>query len=176
MAKHKIDCKCHHHTHVHSEDECHNHKAVWWMLLSHHAACDMDRTWLIFGVNVCARCLCIFLGVICAGMGYLFLNVKNNWMVLGVCVLSMIPSGIDFTIGELSDNYPRTNIYRAITGFLFGCGLGVCIAQCLFQRYWLPIMVFCLCAALMQVIISFIFHACGHLEDYLKKYEDAVKR
>ena len=173
----RANCHCHLHTHSHSETECecHNHKSAWWMLLSHHAECDLDQTWMFFGVNICVRCLFICVGALCAGTWFAFFGNDLNYGGVGLCLLSMIPSGLDFTIGELSHNYPHTNFFRAITGLLFGCGLGICAALGFSHGHWLPLACFCVCGALMQVIISFIFYAKGHLGEFLTKYEEAMR-
>lgn len=147
--------------------------SVWWMLLSHHPPCDMDRTWKIFGVNVCVRCLGMALFFLAALLASVFLRVDSVVAVI-ISTIAMIPAGIDFSLGELSRSYPRSNIKRFYTGALFGSGAGVCVSWCFTKGQWWPTLLFIGTALLMQLIIAFVFFAKGHLDGYLEKYEAAV--
>lgn len=149
-------------------------RSVWWMLLSHHAPGDLGRTWSVFGVRVCVRCLALAMFAIAvlffkSAVAAAF-SPCGRWGVL----LLTIPAWFDFSLGELWRTYPRTNLFRFLSGALFGCGLGCCLAFGLDAGDWLPLLGFAVVTALEELAVAFLFFFCGHLESYLEKYEDAV--
>lgn len=146
----------------------------WEMLLSHHAECDYDRTCLIFGIRVCSRCMGILAG---SFFGAFFAKYFINISYLQNCACFaglMLPAGIDFTVHELVTKYKSSNLIRFISGFIFGIALGNSfVLTFLYERSWLfPI--FLLLCILMQIFIAFLFLRLNHVDDYLKKYEDAI--
>lgn len=149
-------------------------ESVWWMLLSHHAPGDLGRTWSIFGIRVCVRCFALVMSaiaVLCfkSAVATEF-SSGGRWVVL----LLTIPAWFDFSIGELWRTYPKTNLFRFLTGALFGCGLGCCLVFGLDAGDWLPLLGFAVVTALEELAVAFLFFFCGHLESYLEKYEKAV--
>ena len=147
---------------------------AWRMLFSHHPPCDLGRTWRIFGINVCVRCLGMAIGGILTLALATMVGISYS-KVFGIMgVLLMLPAGVDFTCEELWQAYPASNVLRFITGFLFGVGGGSCLA------WWLggtvfPILIFVVVAVVMQFAIALIFMKCVHLEEYLRKYEEAIE-
>lgn len=150
------------------------HDAGWRMLLSHHAPCDYDRTWSLGGVRVCARCLAVVVFAIAAFVTLAVFRREPTPIWQWLSVLAILPAWIDFSAGELLSCYPRTNLFRFLTGAVFGAGLGTCLGWCCFSGVWLPLVFFCVGTVLIELAVAFLFYFCGHLEEYIEKYEDAV--
>lgn len=144
------------------------------MLLSHHAPCDLGRTWPIFGVRVCVRCFAVVLFAIAAlvfkAEAVSAVSPVGRWSVL----LLTFPAWIDFSLGELWRAYPKTNLFRFLTGAIFGIGLGCCLAFGIEAGDWLPLLGFAVVTMAGELAVAFVFFFCGHLEFYLEKYEEAV--
>ena len=143
-------------------------------MLSHHPPCDLDRTWSIFGVNICVRCF----GMVVSFCMSIILMTKfdvscDGWKIF-LCVIAMLPAGIDFTLGELVLSYPRSNMLRFITGSIFGVGIGVSVSWWYTEDCWMPMALFVAFAFIMQIVIALLFYMCGHLDEYVLKYENAV--
>lgn len=157
------------------QGECHcGQRSVWWMLLSHHAPCDLDRTWSFFGVHICVRCLAVILSI---AVTLVFKSelvgvplTLGRWLVL----LLAIPAWVDFSLGELWNSYPRTNAFRLLTGSLFGWGAGCCLTIWKDMGDWVPLLCYFLMSLACELLVAFLFFSCGHLEHYLEKYEKAV--
>lgn len=161
--------------------KCSDHAAVgasgstWWMLLSHHAPCDLDRTWPMFGVRVCVRCLAMALAVPC-GIAIVWAFALHPTLFRSPFALAlMLPAGIDFTAGELYKGYPRTNAFRFMSGFAFGLGVGITLGWWVFAGAATPFAAFAALAVLMEFAIAWAFHFTGHLEGYIAKYEAACR-
>lgn len=150
------------------------HDAGWRMLLSHHAPCDYDRTWAIGGFRVCVRCLAVFACAVLAFAGQVFFCWDVTPFRQWLCVLMIIPAWVDFSAGELLPFYPKTNSFRFLTGAVFGTGLGICLGWGCLLGAWRPLFFFCMGTVLLELAVAFLFYCCGHLEDYLAKYEEAV--
>ncbi|MBO4288332.1 MAG: DUF2085 domain-containing protein [Kiritimatiellae bacterium] len=100
--------------------------------------------------------------------------IPCKWELFSLCLLLMLPAGIDFTMEELLAAYPASNVSRFVTGFLFGMGGGICLVWLFLHGKWGPILFFIGGAIVMQFVIALIFRRLGHLESYLEKYESAV--
>ena len=149
---------------------------AWRMLLSHHPPCDLDRTWPIFGVNVCVRCFGMFVSF-CVSLILSFkIAIPCDVLSIVLSISAMLPAGIDFTLGELILSYPRSNGLRFATGSVFGVGVGVCVSWCYSEGYCTPLLLFMVFSFIMQLVIALLFRLCGHLEEYASKYEDAVSQ
>lgn len=173
MARRNSQCACQHDSEV-STDCCATDRSAWWMLLSHHPPCDLDRTWVVFGVNVCVRCLGMGLAFIVTVIMSSILSVAYGPWIMVLCLSAMAPAGIDFSLGELFAAYPRSNLLRFVTGVVFGAGGGVCVYWLFSKGRILPVVLFLCLAVLMQFVIALAFRVGGHLEEYVAKYEDAV--
>lgn len=147
---------------------------MWWMLLSHHAPCDLDRTWSLCGVHICVRCLAVVLAIVVTVVfkseAVAISQTLGRWFVF----LFGIPAWVDFSIGELWSSYPRTNVFRFLTGLLFGLGAGCCWIWGDDTGDWIPMLCFVGLFLSGEFLVAFLFFFCGHLEDYLGKYEKAV--
>ena len=161
-VKHEADVNC---SHKHS---------AWRMVLSHHPPCDLNRTWYLFGVNVCVRCLGMLIASILMVIFGLLFEIPYGVLGMTCCVLSILPAGIDFTFEELYWKYTGTNVIRFLTGMLFGSGGGMCIVWLWLESRVSPIVIFICASIAMQFIIAFLFMRKGHLERYLAKYENAL--
>jgi len=95
---------------------------VFW--LSHHHEDEYNRTYLLGGVRVCARCLGTY-PVLVAVMGGLFaLRAPLAWpwdvpVVLGLT----LPALVDWAVGRFRPA-SGTNALRTLTGVLLGAALG----------------------------------------------------
>ena len=138
-------------------------KSIWWMLLSHHAPCDLDRTWTICGVHVCVRCFAMSIAVCLVFAASCSFCIPYTRGLLSLCLLLMLPAGIDFTLEELLAAYPASNVSRFATGFLFGTGGGICLVWLFLHGKWGPILFFTGGAIVMQFVIALIFLRLGHL-------------
>lgn len=174
MAQHSRKC-CHTEDFSQSNHDC-AESSAWWMLLSHHPPCDLDRTWNLFGVNVCVRCLGMAICFFASFFISFYFKIDCDVVMAVICIIAMVPAGIDFTLGELNHSYPSSNFLRFLTGGVFGVGAGVCVSWCFTVGELWPTILFIGTALFMQLIIAFIFRAYGHLEEYAAKYEDAVAR
>lgn len=161
--------------------KCLDHAAIgasgstWWMLLSHHAPCDLDRTWPMFGVRVCVRCLAMALAFPC-GIAIVWAFAIQSTLPHSLFAWAlMLPAGIDFMAGELCNGYPRTNAFRFLSGLAFGLGVGMTLGWWVFAGTATPFAAFVILAVLMEFAIAFVFHFTGHLEGYIAKYEAACR-
>lgn len=173
MVRPSSRCDCKHDSTAHDANYGVGGSSAWWMLLSHHPPCDLNRTWRVFGVYVCVRCLGMAVACLVALAVSAAFPVKCCPWTIVSCVATMLPAGIDFMLGELLVAYPSSNALRFATGLVFGFGCGICIAWCFTAGQWIPIALFVSFALLMQFVIAFAFRACGHLEEYVAKYEEA---
>ena len=155
--------------------DCHGgQRSVWWMLLSHHAPCDLGRTWSFLGVHICVRCFAVVLSIVLTlGFKSVLVTLPQTigWWIPLLCVLL---AWIDFALGELWRSYPRTNVFRFFTGALFGWSAGCCLVACYDAGDWLPLLCFVGMFVMGEILVAFLFFYCGHLESYLEKYEKAV--
>ena len=151
-----------------------NRKIHWEMLLSHHAPCDYDRTWRLGSLRICTRCTGMLLGFI-AGLGStFFLPQIGVWQTAFLCMFLMLPAGFDFACHELFKAYRSHDSIRFCTGVIFGWPIGLLLRLCFYYGVVMPFVTILIFAAVMQVVIGFVFLFRGHLEGYLAKYELAV--
>lgn len=150
-------------------------RSTWRMLLSHHAPCDLDRTWSLFGVRVCVRCLAMALACGCSLAVMAGDLLPPTWSHVALACALMIPAGVDFAFGELWCNYPRTNLFRFLSGFSFGVGWGVTLGWWIFAGIAAPLVLFVALSVLMEFTLAGVFYLVGHLEAYIAKYENACR-
>ena len=143
--------------------------------MSHHAPCDLNRTWKIFGVHVCVRCLAMAIAGGVTLLVGLVVGFPIQPFVIVTSILLILPSGVDFTLEELWSSYPASNFMRFVTGAIFGVGGGVCLAWWIDDGSALPFIAFVVASVAMQFAIAYIFQRRGHLERYLSRYEEAIR-
>jgi uncharacterized membrane protein len=95
--------------------------AFW---LSHHPPQEWNRTYLVGGVRVCARCLGTYPVLFAALVLQLFLWAPLSWRYdVPFALLLTLPALLDWARGRLS---PRggSNAVRTVSGVLLGLALG----------------------------------------------------
>jgi len=137
------------------------------MLLSHHAACDFDRTWCIAGVRVCTRCLGVVVG---AGACEAFLG---RVLPLGVACAFAVPGMLDYTLHELHVTQ-SSNRRRVLTGVAFGAFVATLIAAGWHGDWRTLTAGVCWFVALQFAATWFLFRA-GRVEEILQRYENAAR-
>jgi uncharacterized membrane protein len=95
---------------------------VFW--LSHHHEEEYNRTYLLGGVRVCARCLGTYPVLVAVMMGLFALRAPLAWpwdvpVVLGLT----LPALVDWAVGRFRPA-SGTNAVRTLTGVLLGAALG----------------------------------------------------
>jgi uncharacterized membrane protein len=95
---------------------------VFW--LSHHHEDEYNRTYLLGGVRVCARCLGTYPVLVAVMMGLFALRAPLTWpwdvpVVLGLT----LPALVDWAVGRFRPA-SGTNAVRTLTGVLLGAALG----------------------------------------------------
>jgi len=95
---------------------------VFW--LSHHHEDEYNRTYLLGGVRVCARCLGTYPVLVAVMMGLFALRAPLAWpwdvpVVLGLT----LPALVDWAVGRFRPA-SGTNAVRTLTGVLLGAALG----------------------------------------------------
>ncbi|WP_434380263.1 DUF2085 domain-containing protein [Melittangium boletus] len=95
---------------------------MFW--LSHHHAEEYNRTYVLGGVRVCARCLGTYPVLLATLVGLFKLRAPLAWpwdipVVLGLS----LPAVVDWAVGRFR---PRSgsNAVRTLTGVLLGLALG----------------------------------------------------
>jgi hypothetical protein len=53
-------------------------------------------------------------------------------------------------------------------------GIGVSVSWWYTEDCWMPMALFVAFAFIMQIVIALLFYMCGHLDEYVLKYENAV--
>ncbi len=95
---------------------------MFW--LSHHHEDEYNRTYLLGGVRVCARCLGTYPVLVAVMMGLFALRAPLTWpwdvpVVLGLT----LPALVDWAVGRFRPA-SGTNAVRTLTGVLLGAALG----------------------------------------------------
>jgi len=95
---------------------------VFW--LSHHHEDEYNRTYLLGGVRVCARCLGTYPVLVAVMLGLFALRAPLAWpwdvpVVLGLT----LPALVDWSVGRFRPA-SGTNAVRTLTGVLLGAALG----------------------------------------------------
>jgi uncharacterized membrane protein len=95
---------------------------VFW--LSHHREDEYNRTYVLGGVRVCARCLGTYPVMLAAMVGLFALRMPLSWewdvpVVLGLT----LPALVDWSIGRFRPA-GGSNGVRTVTGVLLGLALG----------------------------------------------------
>ena len=95
---------------------------MFW--LSHHHEDEYNRTYLLGGVRVCARCLGTYPVLVAVMMGLFALRAPLAWpwdvpVVLGLT----LPALVDWAVGRFRPA-SGTNAVRTLTGVLLGAALG----------------------------------------------------
>jgi uncharacterized membrane protein len=95
---------------------------VFW--LSHHHENEYNRTYLLGGVRVCARCLGTYPVLLAVMMGLFAVRAPLAWpwdvpVVLGLT----LPALVDWSVGRFRPA-GGSNAVRTLTGVLLGAALG----------------------------------------------------
>jgi uncharacterized membrane protein len=95
---------------------------VFW--LSHHHAEEYNRTYLLGGVRVCARCLGTYPVLLAVLVGLFAVRAPLVWrwdvpVVLGLT----LPALVDWAVGRFRPAR-GSNVVRTLTGVLLGVALG----------------------------------------------------
>jgi uncharacterized membrane protein len=95
---------------------------VFW--LSHHHEDEYNRTYLLGGVRVCARCLGTYPVLVAVMMGLFAVRAPLAWrwdvpVVLGLT----LPALVDWAVGRFRPA-SGSNAVRTLTGVLLGVALG----------------------------------------------------
>jgi len=95
---------------------------VFW--LSHHHAEEYNRTYVLAGVRVCARCLGTYPVLLATLVGVFQLRAPLAWpwdipVVLGLT----LPAVVDWAVGRFRPQ-AGSNAVRTLTGVLLGLALG----------------------------------------------------
>jgi uncharacterized membrane protein len=95
---------------------------VFW--LSHHHPDEYNRTYVLAGVRVCARCLGTYPVMLATLVGLFVLRAPLEWrwdvpVVLGLT----LPALVDWAVGRFRPA-AGSNAVRTLTGVLLGLALG----------------------------------------------------
>jgi len=95
---------------------------VFW--LSHHHPDEHNRTYVLGGARVCARCLGTYPVMLATLVGLFALHAPLHWRwdVVGVLALTL-PALVDWAVGRFRPA-SGSNAVRTLTGVLLGLALG----------------------------------------------------
>ena len=95
---------------------------MFW--LSHHREDEYNRTYVVGGVRLCARCLGTYPVMLAAMVGLFALRAPLTWQWDVPVVLGLtLPALVDWSIGRFRPA-SGTNLVRTVTGVLLGLALG----------------------------------------------------
>jgi uncharacterized membrane protein len=95
---------------------------VFW--LSHHREDEYNRTYVLGGVRVCARCLGTYPVMLAVLVGLFALRVPLEWRWDVPAVLGLtLPALVDWALGRFRPA-GGTNQVRTLTGVFLGLALG----------------------------------------------------
>ena len=96
-------------------------RAFW---LSHHHEEEYNRTWLLGGVRVCARCLGTYPVLLAVMVGLFAVRAPKAWAWDVPVVLALtVPALLDWAVGRFRPA-SGSNAVRTLTGVLLGVALG----------------------------------------------------
>lgn len=92
--------------------------------LSHHPPDELDRTWRVGGVHLCARCLGTYPTMLLTIAVLLARHAPLDWSLdVPVGVALVLPAALDWAFGRFRP-HRLSNLWRTFTGVLLGLGLG----------------------------------------------------
>ena len=95
---------------------------MFW--LSHHHEEEYNRTYLLGGVRVCARCLGTYPVLLAVMMGLFAVRAPRAWPWDVPMVLALtLPALVDWAVGRFRPA-SGSNAVRTLTGVLLGVALG----------------------------------------------------
>ena len=149
--------------------------SIFFLITSHHPPCQLNRTWklTLFGhkIFICTRCFGQYAGTILGVLSIILFSPTFSVIeALFLFGLLPFPATLDWLTQTIM---PRESInpIRALTGFLFGLSVGVCLG-CI-----LSLNLGCLLIAIpiysLYMIIGFgLLQRSNIIQDYLTPYED----
>lgn len=127
--------------------------ATW---LSHHPPEELDRTWRLGGVHVCARCLGLYPVMLTAIVLQFVWRVPLRLPLEGLWgLLLAAPAILDWGYGRFRP-HAGSNAWRTFTGVLIGVALGRSL-YVHFQRPWPPLLLAQL-ALVAVVVVPVLLH------------------
>ena len=141
------------------------------MLLSHHPPCDYDHTISVGRMRICTRCSGILIGITFF-LIWIHIHLFSPMKFIFFSVLLPLPAVFDFTTHELGWQ-KSSNLIRLITGVSLGISIGFGIIMLIQGILSYVILQFLLLVGLEFVAI-FILKSNGHLEDFIKRYEESI--
>lgn len=140
-------------------------KVRWSMLLSHHPPSQYCRTYKIFGIRLCARCLGIPIGIL---IGFI-LNPSMFWWIL---IVLPLPTFINFLIQELQwiKSY---NLWKTILTIPLGVYLYI-LLESLIKLDLSTFIFMLLYIIIIEFIIAHILNKNNKLDQLIKEYEVGV--
>lgn len=135
------------------------------MLLSHHPPSQYCRTYKIFGIRLCARCLGIPIGIL---IGFI-LNPSMFWWIL---IVLPLPTFINFLIQELQwiKSY---NLWKTILTIPLGVYLYI-LLESLIKLDLSTFIFMLLYIIIIEFIIAHILNKNNKLDQLIKEYEVGV--
>lgn len=95
---------------------------MFW--LSHHHEAEWNRTYVLGGVRVCARCLGTYPVLLIALMWQISHRAPLQWQYDGPWAVGlMLPALLDWAWGRFRPQ-SGSNLWRTLTGVLLGLALG----------------------------------------------------
>jgi len=150
-----------------------------YLLLAHHPPCQINRTFRIqVGdriLNICSRCLGQWIGfalVIIWSLNAIPIErgLGQSFLVFGLLPL---PIAVDWSTQTLGLR-ESTNPLRALTGFLYGLGLGQYIVS-LLSRDWLAVTTATSIFLCYMLVFWLVVSKPGIASNYLKPYEEFIR-
>jgi uncharacterized membrane protein len=126
---------------------------VFW--LSHHHPHELNRTYRLGGVHVCARCLGTYPVLLLAIAAQVSIKAPLHHALDPVAALALpVPALLDWSIGRFRPA-AGSNLVRTLTGVLLGLGLGRTLYVHLREPFpfWLCVQLAVLLAVAVPVMI-----------------------
>lgn len=126
---------------------------MFW--LSHHHDDELDRTYSLAGVRICARCLGVYPVLLAALAVQIVQRAPLQWRWDGVVAIGLfVPAVVDWAYGRFRP-HALSNPWRTFTGVLLGVSLGRTL-YIHFQRpfpLWLLVQMAVVTAVALPVIL-----------------------
>ena len=150
-----------------------------YLLLAHHPPCQINRTFRIqVGdrvLNICSRCLGQWIGFALVIIWSLNAVPVERGLGQSLLVFGLLPLpvAVDWSTQTLGLR-ESTNPLRALTGFLYGLGLGQYIVS-LLSRDWLTVTAATSIFLCYALVFWLVVSRPGIASKYLKPYEEFIR-